>query len=113
MEAVLEDVKILWLSETSTSDSETINPKRLDFEVTRVISGTFRDHEAAVVLLDGIEYLILENGFSKVIKFVKKLNDISSTTGASFIVVINPDSLKSEESTLLSREFDHVLDMRE
>lgn len=102
----LKNAEMKWLSETSTDEEETINPKRLDFEVTRLISHYFKDLDNSVVLLDGLEYLLLENGFSKVIKFVKKINDISSLTTSTFIVVINKGSLKTEEMTMLQREFD-------
>jgi len=57
-----------------------------------------------VVLLDGIEYLISNNGFDKVLNFVQMLKDRISETNAIMIIPVNPRSIKKEHIEMLEKE---------
>ncbi len=104
----LADAKVIWLSESSGGGAETMSASRLDFEVTRTMTRFMRDNKGGIVLLDGFEYLILENDFEKVRKFIKKINDFASMNEATFIVTVNKESFPKEVITTLSKDFDMV-----
>lgn len=104
----LADATVIWLSESSGGGVETMSASRLDFEVTRTMTRFMRDNKGGIVLLDGFEYLILENDFEKVRKFIKKINDFASMNEATFIVTINKESFPKEVITTLSKDFDIV-----
>jgi len=105
----LENVEKIWISHSSTPEHAAIDPKRLDFEITRTISN-FMKESGGVILVDGLEYLVVENGFDNVLKFLKKIGDFSSMNKSTLIVPLNPASLSSDQLTLLKREFDRVHD---
>ena len=109
----LADATVIWLSESSGGGVETMSASRLDFEVTRTMTRFMRDNKGGIVLLDGFEYLILENDFEKVRKFIKKINDFASMNEATFIVTVNKDSFPKEVITTLSKDFDMVGDAGE
>ncbi len=104
----LADATVIWLSESSGGGVETMSASRLDFEVTRTMTRFMRDNKGGIVLLDGFEYLILENDFEKVRKFIKKINDFASMNEATFIVTVNKESFPKEVITTLSKDFDIV-----
>ncbi len=104
----LAEATVIWLSESSGGGVETMSASRLDFEVTRTMTRFMRDNKGGIVLLDGFEYLILENDFEKVRKFIKKINDFASMNEATFIVTVNKDSFPKEVITTLSKDFDMV-----
>jgi len=106
----LEHAEVLWLSDTST-DQTTLDPKRLEFEITRTISKFVKEHEGAVMMLDGMEYLVIENGFEKVLKFLKKTSDMASMNQATIVVPISPNAFSEDEMTVLKKEFDTVEDI--
>jgi len=103
----LQEAKVVWLSEAE-SDMERYNPKRLDFEITKNINNFVKTNDESVLLLDGFEYLVLENSFENVMKFIKKVNDLASMTNSTVLVPINPEAFSREEMTLLQKEFDRT-----
>ncbi len=100
---------LFWLSDTVTDPSvKTIDPKRLDFELMRAVSNFFKESPKGVVMIDGIEYLVVENGFDRVLRFVKKINDLASVNDATIFVPLTPSSLGRDEFAMLRKEFDKV-----
>jgi phage FluMu protein Com len=103
------EVDIFWLSDTVSDPSiKTIDPKRLDFEMMRAVSNFFKEIPRGVLMIDGIEYLVVENGFDRVLRFVKKINDLASVNDATIFVPLTPSSLGKDEFAMLRKEFDKV-----
>ena len=107
----LEKSQMAWITEAKADDSTpTVNPKRLQFEITKTILDFIEQHEDAVVLIDGFGYLILENGLDNVRKFVKKVNDKASTRSATIMIPVNPSSFSKETISSMARDFDRMED---
>ncbi|MCX6650365.1 MAG: DUF835 domain-containing protein [Methanomassiliicoccales archaeon] len=64
----------------------------------------------AVVLLSGLEYLISQNNFLKVLKLLQLLNDNVSMTGSMLIIPMVPEALNPQDVKMLEREL-RVLDV--
>lgn len=103
----LEGVDMYWLSDTNPGP-KTLDPKRLDFEVIRALSNFAKAQKGGAILLDGLEYLVVENGFDKTFKFIKRVNDLCSVHGTTFLVPITPGALDPDQMTMLRNEFDRV-----
>ena len=103
--------EVVWLTDTSVADKKTINPHRLEFEMMRMYASFVKGNPKSVIILDGFEYLVVENGFDKVFKFIKKINDLSSVNSATLFVPIGTDSLEPDQLGTLKKEFDKVMDM--
>lgn len=100
---------MFWLSDTVSDPSvKTIDPKRLDFEMMRAVSNFFKEIPRGVLMIDGIEYLVVENGFDRVLRFVKKINDLASVSDATIFVPLTPSALGRDEFAMLRKEFDKV-----
>jgi len=106
----MEGVEMYWLSDTNPGP-RTLDPKRLEFEVIRALSNFAKSHKGGAILLDGLEYLVVENGFDKAFKFIKKVNDLCGVHGTTFIVPITPGALGPDELMMLRKEFDRVEEM--
>lgn len=105
----VEGTDLYWLSDTATDPSvKTLDPKRLDFEMMRAISNFLKENPKGAVMIDGLEYLVVENGFDRVLRFVKKINDMASVSDATIIIPLTPSSLGKDEFTMLKKEFDKV-----
>lgn len=103
----LASAEMYWISDTSPGP-KILDPRRLDFEITRAFSNFAKANRGGVVLLDGIEYLVVENGFDKVFKFLKKVNDLSGPNELTLIVPMAPNSLEPESMTMVLKEFDRI-----
>ncbi|GEM_PF-4465030 len=106
----LEGARILWVTDTTSDREETADPHRIHFEITRAISDVTSQGNG-VVLIDGLEYLIIENGFEEVLKFIKKVTDICSMDEATLLVLLDPSSVERDQLTILKKEFDFIHDM--
>jgi len=63
----IETAQLYWLTDSS-SEPGTLKPKRLDFEITKIIVEFMKSALNGIVLLDGFEYLVMENNFEAVKK---------------------------------------------
>ncbi len=104
-----EGVDLYWLTDTDTGP-KSIDPKRIDFEMMRALSNFIKRTKGGAVLLDGLEYLVVENSFDRVLKFIKKVNDLASVHEVTLIIPVTAGSLGSDELTLLRKEFDRVIE---
>ncbi len=108
----LQRAKIMWLTDRTSSTFDVLDPKRLDFEITRAISNFSKENERAVIFLEGFEYLLIENSFEKVSKFIKKTTDTCSLNASTYMMYVNPSSLSKTDLSILKKEFDHIEDLR-
>jgi len=98
--------RVLWLTDREGSSEETIAPalERIVYEIEDFISKRPR----GVVLLDGLEYLVSNNSFDAVVKFVRRLLDAFSESQFAFILSLGPATLKEQELKVLEREMDVI-----
>ena len=68
-------------------------------------------NKGTVLLIDGVEYLISQNEFKSVMRFIQKLNDILEKYGAYMIITISPNSLEPTEMSMLEREMTEVIEI--
>lgn len=57
-----------------------------------------------LVLLDGLEYLVENNGFEAVLVFVEHLNEFVMTRGAVLLIPVSPKAVGAREVALLERD---------
>ena len=114
----LEELPIFWLSDWYGASQEflnigqeekTLRPARIDFEIMKEVSNFIKKNSGkGVLLLDGIETLILANGFEKVISFLTTINNMASANMCSIIAPINPGVFKRRDRFILQKIFDDV-----
>jgi hypothetical protein len=98
----INDGAILWLSYE--------RGKRFAREPTDIpmiyseIKNFFEANSKAVVLLSGLEYLISQNTFLKVLKLLQLLNDNVSMTGSMLIIPVVTEALNPQDIKMLERE---------
>ncbi|MGD2250898.1 MAG: DUF835 domain-containing protein [Candidatus Methanofastidiosia archaeon] len=98
----LLDVSCIWLSQVESAENavDPTNLPRLTYMITQFI----KQVPESFILLVGVEYLVVHNGFDRVLKFLHTLNDRVMTHNARFLVVVDPKTLDPREVSLLERE---------
>jgi two-component system cell cycle response regulator len=95
------EVKILWLSHTPGEDNH--NPTAIG-TLAKTISRFIEDARGeAVVLLDGLEFLIVNNGFLQTLMFVEHVNEFVMQRKAVVVIPASPEALEEKERALLER----------
>lgn len=102
----LEKTPILWLTREKDY-TESINPVDL-VELGHTIKEFVKKSRDSVVLLDGIEYLVTQNSYQDVLKFIQSLNDSISLSNSRLIIPIDPSTLEDKQMHLLERELSEI-----
>ncbi len=97
----LTDVRVMWLSHTPGEDFH--NPTAIG-TLAKVIQKFIEDNNGeGAVLLDGLEYLIINNGFLQTLMFVEHVNEFVMQRRAVIILPVSPETLEEKELALLER----------
>lgn len=100
------DCPMMWIAKASkpAGGVMSLEPTRL-MKIHSTISDFIKANPGAVVLLDGLEYLVTENGFAAVMKAIQLTNEEVAMSGAFLLVPIDPRTLETQQLGLLEREF--------
>jgi two-component system cell cycle response regulator len=98
-------VPVFWLC-YSVGDKR-IHPKRLGI-LGREIARFTQENQQGVVLLDGLEYLIVNNDFNKVIKTIHSMCEVVMQNSSRLIIPVNPEILNEKELALLERNLEVI-----
>ncbi len=105
-ERSLGEAKVLWLSHTPGEDNH--NPTAIG-TLAKTVSRYIEDHGGeAVVLLDGLEYLIVNNGFLQTLMFVEHVNEFVMQRKAVVMIPVAPEALEEKELALLERNLEVI-----
>ena len=96
---------IHWLSRAFTKES--MSPTNLG-AVAEQIEGFVSKNNNPLVLLDGIEYLIVQNDLQKVVRFISSVRDSVALHSARMVIPFNMQSVDESGRALISRDL-HVI----
>jgi len=102
----LRKTPIVWLTNIP-AEIECIYPTDLE-QLSLVITKYITKAKKAVIYLEGVEYLVNNNTFNRVLHMLQFVRDKISTSKASLIISITPLSFDQQDLKLLEREVDHV-----
>ncbi len=95
-------IGLVWLS-TSKDDPRSTRSSNIGV-VGQVVDSFLRKQDTPkVVLIDGLEYLVTNNGFGPVIRWLSDAVDAAASTNSILLVVVSPKAFTSVEFALLKR----------
>lgn len=104
----LHDIPIWWLSQSPGEGH--YDPTAVGTLASSIQTFCEAHPERCVVLLDGIEYISMNIGFTKSIFFIEHLNEYAMTRRAMVLVPIDPECYDPKEVARLER-FMETLEM--
>ncbi len=98
----LKGMPFLWLSMDQEKDfsRDPSNLALLYSDMKTFIT----ENRGCMVLLSGIEYLVSQNGFPKVLKLIQHLNDKIAVTDSVLLTPVSPLTLPETELKMLEKE---------
>lgn len=110
----LDKVPMLWLSrsegerakkaQSTGSDIKVIEPTKLGMLLEEV-KDFIQTKDDSIVIFEGLEYLIVHNEFSRVLKFIHGLEDEIALHRSRLILAVNPKVLEDKNWALFEKEF--------
>ncbi len=95
-----KDVRVMWLSTTLGKDY--VDPHNLN-SLTHVISEHIAAGGKAAILLDGLEYLMINNDAPRVFKFLEFLNEQVAQTPTILLISVDERTFEPKELALVER----------
>ncbi len=104
-----ENVRFIWLTSVNyrLGKVSSLQPTDLSL-ITNEINSFIREGLKGIVLLDGVELLITNNGFDSTAKALTSIKDNIRVNKGILIISINLKTLKEEEKNFLIREFNLI-----
>ncbi len=102
----LADCGFIWLSSTPGKKGKgmaVVSPTGLVDIASAIAEFTGQGGNAAI-LLEGVEYMIGQNGFASFLRFLQKVNEKVTLNDSYLLISANPAALKEQEYKLLARE---------
>ncbi len=101
---LLQITPIFWISKHGNG---SISPANLEI-MAGMINDFFRRSKNPVVLLDGIEYLVITNGFNPVLKFLHDVREMVILKKAIFILPVSSAAFEERENALIETIFERA-----
>lgn len=98
----LKKVHMIQLSQTET-ESTYLDPTNLA-KLHLTVEQFFKVSPRAVILLEGMEYLIVHNGFDRVLKLIHNVVECAKENSSRFVTLVDSRILEDEELAWLERE---------
>ena len=102
----IERAGFIWLSKSAAGTAKGMavaEPSAL-VDIASAISDFASDGGNAAVLLEGLEYMISQNGFASMMRFLQKVNEKIVLNDSYLLISANPAAMKEQEYRLLAKE---------
>jgi predicted hydrocarbon binding protein len=102
----LEGGQLIWLSyeRDLTISREPTNIPLIYSEIKAFLE----ENDEAIFLISGLEYLVSQTNFVKILKFVQLLTEAAAVHNSIFLLPMSPGALAPREVKLLEREFQDI-----
>ncbi|WP_455392044.1 helicase HerA-like domain-containing protein, partial [[Eubacterium] cellulosolvens] len=90
-----------WLSKTPEKNS--VSPGNIT-KLAYIISEQLKNNDKSVIFLDGLEYLISNNDFPKIMKFIETVHEKIVLNNGILLVPLNPSTMQTKDFELLENE---------
>lgn len=101
----LEKTPVLWFSTRAQENAIGVHDLGI---LTDTINRFIEKSKNSVVLLEGLEFLIVNNGFNKVLKTIDYINDSVMQHNSRLIMPVDPETLDTRELALLERNMEVI-----
>jgi two-component system cell cycle response regulator len=97
------DIPIIWLTNNNLDNEKCIDPTNLS-RLTIEIVNFIKESKNGIILLEGLEYLISQNSYQIILRFIQLINDKIMLSRCIIITTIDPLILTERELHLLERD---------
>jgi len=106
---IKEETTLLWLTDSKSGGEDVIAPslERITYDIKAFI-GKNKENSTPLIVFDGLEYLLSNNQFNPVIRFLRHLVDECSMSDSVMLIPLSPLAISQQELKMLEREFDVV-----
>ncbi|MEM2900907.1 MAG: DUF835 domain-containing protein [Thermoplasmata archaeon] len=98
----LKKTPMVWLTQSQVQNEKCIAPTDVS-RLQLIVADFLSRSQNSILLLDGVEYLITQNNFQTVLKFLQLLGDEIAVKQSRMLVSIDPEAIDKRELALFER----------
>lgn len=98
----------IWMTTNTVGHDRCVNPTNISM-VHMAIMDFIRQTPRGIITLEGVEYLISNNGFDPILRLLHALNDKVTVSDCILLVTMDEQTLAPREMRILEKDFDQVL----
>ncbi len=99
------EVPHIWLARGNQNEFiQAVHPERLMKMHTIISTFISSSDRSKIIMLDGLEYLISQNDFETIMRFIQLINEQVNTTSTCMLVPVHPHALNEQQKGILERE---------
>ncbi len=98
----LKKTPMVWLTQSQVQGEKCIAPTDVS-RLQLIVADFLSRSQNSILLIDGIEYLITQNNFQTVLKFLQLMGDEIAVKQSRMLVTIDPEAIDKRELALLER----------
>lgn len=99
----LDETPIIWL--TTRTGKAFVDPSKLG-SLTSIIAEFIENSKKAVIILEGIPLLIINNDFNQVLKMIHQVMDLLIESQSTLVISIDPRLMQEKDLALLERNME-------
>ncbi len=100
--------KFIWMTTNTVGHDRCINPTNISM-LHMAIMDFLKATPRGIITLEGVEYLISNNGFDPILRLLHALNDKITVSESLLLVTMDEQTLAPREMRILEKDFDQVL----
>ncbi len=97
---VTNGMDIIWLS--TTIGKSYVDPHNLS-TLFNLIRSFVENNKKTIILLDGMEYLMINNVYVRLIKFIEQIKEITVNKDSILLISVDENAFESKEISLLEK----------
>lgn len=102
----LPDVQVIWLSNTYME--QAMQPKNLE-KLSMHINNFIAEVKGSFILIDCIEYLISNNNFNIILKFIQNIKDGVVLYKSILLISIDPGAFEPQQISRIENDVDVII----
>lgn len=98
----------IWMTTNTVGHDRCVNPTNISM-LHMAIMDFLKGTPQGIITLEGVEYLISNNGFDPILRLLHALNDKITVSESMMLVTVDEQTLAPREMRILEKDFDRVL----
>jgi hypothetical protein len=98
----------IWMTTNTVGHDRCVNPTNISM-LHMAIMDFLKATPRGIITLEGVEYLISNNGFDPILRLLHALNDKITVSESMMLVTMDEQTLAPREMRILEKDFDQVL----
>lgn len=98
----------VWMTTNTVGHDRCVNPTNISMLHMAIIDFV-RNTPHGIVTLEGVEYLISNNGFDPILRLLHALNDKITVSNCVLLVTMDEHTVAPREMRILEKDFERVL----